>query len=167
MCLCFCFVWACGFCPSFLCATCSCQFVLTPPILLPVYWFIFPSCFPSLPSSFAPFIISLCLQFRVGSYLMFDVVCVLSSPVLPCPALPCPALPCLLASPFVFPLRGSFCLFVYFYFLLNKLSITCIWVFALFHSPNSWQFYITIILFSNITGFISNTHYTQYTHFLY
>ncbi len=69
MCLCFCFVWARGFCPSFLCATCSCQFVLTPPILLPGYWLIFPSCFPSLPSSFAPFIISLCLQFRVGSYL--------------------------------------------------------------------------------------------------
>ncbi len=111
MCLCFCFVWACGFCPSFLCATCSCQFVLTPPILLPVYWIIFHSCFPSLPSSFAPFIISLCLQFRVGS--LPNVRCrlcpvlscpvlscpvlscpVLSCPVLSCPALPCPALPC-------------------------------------------------------------------------
>ncbi len=32
---------------------------------------------------------------------------------------PCPALPCLLASQLVFPLRGSFCLFVL--FLLNKL----------------------------------------------
>ncbi len=97
MCLCFCFVWACGFCPSFLCATCSCQFVLTPPILLPVYWLIFPSCFPSLPSSFAPFIISLCLQFRVGS--LPNVRCclcpALSSPALPSPAQPCPALPSL------------------------------------------------------------------------
>ncbi len=41
--------------------------VVTPPILLPVYWLIFPSCSPSLPSLFAPFIISLCLQFHVGS----------------------------------------------------------------------------------------------------
>ncbi len=90
MCLCFCFVWACGFCPSFLCATCSCQFVLTPPILLPVYWFIFPSCFPSLPSSFSPFIISLCLQFRVGS--LPNVWCRLC-PIQPCPALSSSALP--------------------------------------------------------------------------
>ncbi len=36
----------------------------------------------------------------------------LSSLALSCPA--CPALPCLLASQFVFPLRGSFCLFVCF-----------------------------------------------------
>ncbi len=33
--------------------------VLTPPILLPDYWLICPTCLPSLPSSFAPFIISL------------------------------------------------------------------------------------------------------------
>ncbi len=87
-CACVSVLWACGFCPSFLCATCSCQFVLIPPILLPVYWFIFPSCFPSLPSSFAPFIISLCLQFRVGS--LPYVRCRL------CPVQPCPARPCLL-----------------------------------------------------------------------
>lgn len=41
--------------------------VLTPPILLPVYWLIYPTCFSSLPSSFAPFIISLCLQSRASS----------------------------------------------------------------------------------------------------
>ncbi len=62
-----------------------------------VYWLIFPGCFPSLPSSFAPFKISLCLQFRVGS--LPNVWCrlcpALSSLVQPCPALPCPALPCL------------------------------------------------------------------------
>ncbi len=50
-----------------MCHVLSCQFVLTPPILLSVYWLISPSCFPSLPSSFAPFKISLCLQFRVGA----------------------------------------------------------------------------------------------------
>ncbi len=74
------------FCVStwLLCATCSRQFVLTPPILLPGYWLIFPSCFPSLPSSFAPFIISLCLQFHVGS--LPNVWCRL------CPVQPCPAL---------------------------------------------------------------------------
>ncbi len=48
------------------------------------------SCFPSLPSSFAPFIISLCLQFRVGS--LPYVRCRLC-PALPCPALSSPALP--------------------------------------------------------------------------
>ncbi len=52
--------------------------VLTPTILLPDYWLICPTCLPSLPSSFAPFIIFLCLP----------------CPALPCPALPCPALPC-------------------------------------------------------------------------
>ncbi len=130
MCLCFCFVWARGFCPSFLCATCSRQFVLTPPILLPGYWLIFPSCFPSLPSSFAPFIISLCLQFRVGS-LPF-VRCRLC-PVQPCPVQPCPA------SQFVFPLRGSFCLFVCF-IILNKSPLTsCIWVLASSIPPDTWH----------------------------
>ncbi len=108
MCLCFCFMWARGFCPSFLCATCSCQFVLTPPILLPVYWLIFPSCFPSLPSSFAPFIISLCLQFHVGS--LPYVRCRL------CPALSSPVQPCLACQPasLFFPYGVVFvCLFYY------------------------------------------------------
>ncbi len=36
--------------------------VLTPPILLTDYWLIFPTCLSSLPSSFAPFIIFLCLH---------------------------------------------------------------------------------------------------------
>ncbi len=84
---------------------------------------IFPSCFPSLPSSFAPFIISLCLQFRVGS--LSNVRCRpcpdLSCPVQPCPALsslvlPCPALssPALPASqPVCFSPTGLF-LFVLF-----------------------------------------------------
>ncbi len=47
--------------------------VLTPPILFPDYWFICPTCVVSLPSSFAPFIISLCLQSRASS--SSNVVC--------------------------------------------------------------------------------------------
>ncbi len=95
VCLCFCFVWAHGFCLSFLCAMCSCQFVLTAPILLLDNWFICPTCY-SLPSSIAPFNISLCLQSRVGSFLyaVYSLCPALPCPGLPWPALPCPALPC-------------------------------------------------------------------------
>ncbi len=60
--------------------------VLTPPILFPDNWLICPTCLPSLPSSFAPFIISLCLQSRASlSRFTLDVSC----PV--CPALSCQA----------------------------------------------------------------------------
>ncbi len=45
-----------------MCHVLSSQFVLTPPILLPDYWLICPTCLSSLPFSFAPFIFSLCLQ---------------------------------------------------------------------------------------------------------
>ncbi len=44
--------------------------VFTPPILLPDYWLICPTCLPSLPSSFAHFIISL-LPCLVSSYPVF------------------------------------------------------------------------------------------------
>ncbi len=71
--------------------------VLTPPILLPDYWLICPTCI-FLVTSFAPFIISLCLQSCASSSL--HVSC------LPCRALSCLAKP---ASCPVFPLRGSFC----------------------------------------------------------
>ncbi len=74
----------------FVCWPCACVFVLCEHVasvlvfcvpcalmsiwlLLPVYWLIFPSCSPSLPSSFAPFIISLCLS-SSSSYV--DVVVV-------------------------------------------------------------------------------------------
>ncbi len=53
--------------------------------------------FPSLPSSFAPFIISLCLQSCASSSSMLplSVSCpVLSCPVLSCPVLSCPVLSC-------------------------------------------------------------------------
>ncbi len=65
--------------------------VLTPPILFPDYCLICPTCVLSLPSSFAPFIISLCLQSCASS--SSHVSCpalsslVLSSLVQPCPAL--------------------------------------------------------------------------------
>ncbi len=83
MCMCFCFVSAHGFVSVF-CMPCALiSIVLTPPFLFPDYWWICPTSLPSLPSSFAPFIISLCLQY--------------------CPALSCPALPSLVASCLVFP----------------------------------------------------------------
>ncbi len=69
----------------------------------------FPQLLSLLPSSFAPFIISLCLQFRLGS-----LPYVGSSYVL-CPALPCPALSCL---PVCFSPTGLF-LFVLF-IIINK-----------------------------------------------
>ncbi len=92
--------------------------VLTPPILLPDYWLICPPVFSSLPSSFSPFIISLCLQSRASS--SSHVSCrALSCLVVPCRDLsclvvPCPALPSLPSLCLVFPLRGSFCCIVYF-----------------------------------------------------
>ncbi len=67
-------------CLHFLCHVLSCQFVLTPPTLFPDYWLICPTCLCSLPSSFAPFILSLCLQSYASSSL--NVSC-------SCPAKPC------------------------------------------------------------------------------
>ncbi len=72
--------------------------VLTPPILLPDYCLICPTCLSSLPSSFACFIVSLCLQ-SCASSSSLNPICVLScpvlsSPVLSCPVLSCPVVPC-------------------------------------------------------------------------
>ncbi len=81
--------------------------LLTPPILLTDYWLIFPTCLPSLHSSFAPIIISLRLQSCASSSSMLP--CVVS-----CLALPCPAKPCCQS---IFPYRVVFiyCCFVLFY----------------------------------------------------
>ncbi len=95
-----------------MCHVLLCQFVLTPPILLPVYWLICPTCLPSLPSSFAPFKISLCLQFRCWFLVSFRMSC-----VLPCLFQPCPALP---ACQSVFPLWGCFCLFYLLLLLIKR-----------------------------------------------
>ncbi len=123
MCLCFCFVWADSFSHSF-CVPCalmsSIVIVLTPPLLFPDCWFVCPTCVTSLPSSFAPFIISLCLQ-SCASLSSKCCVCLVSCPTLPrlalpcpappCLALPCPALPCLAlhcpAMPVCFPSLSS------------------------------------------------------------
>ncbi len=77
--------------------------VLTPPILLPDCWFIFPTCVISLASSFAPFIISLFLQYNDSS--SSNVLC--SCLVLPCQAL----LPAVLLFPNGSSI-GLFCLFL-------------------------------------------------------
>ncbi len=84
-------------CLSFLCAMYShVNLSWTPPILFPDYWLICPTCLSSLPSSFAPFIISLCLQSCASSSSNVSCSCLaLPCLTLPCLALPCLALPCL------------------------------------------------------------------------
>ncbi len=73
------------------CVSCAVMsIVLTPPIFLPDYWLICPTCLPSLPSSFAPSIISLLLQFWASS---------LSNVSWPCLVLSFQALPVVLFSP--------------------------------------------------------------------
>ncbi len=86
--------WPCA-CVSVLCEHVASVLVFCVPralmsICLDPTHLVFPSCFPSLPSSLAPFIISLCLQFRVGS--LPYVRCRLC-PALSCPALSSPVLP--------------------------------------------------------------------------
>ncbi len=71
--LCFCFVWAHGFCLSF-CVPCALMSIC----LDPTHLVICPTCLPSLPSSFAPFIISLCLHFRCCFVVSHRMSCVLS-----------------------------------------------------------------------------------------
>ncbi len=78
--------------------------VLTLPILFPDYWLVCPTSFSSLPSSFAPFIISLSLLSCASS--SSNVSC-------SCLALPCLASPRLASGP-AFPLPGSFSLFIFF-----------------------------------------------------
>ncbi len=123
-----CLVWTCGLwvfslaaclCPV-LHNVLSCQFVLTPPILFPDYWLICPTCLSSLPSSFAPFIISLCLQSCASSSLNFSCL------------LPCQAV---LFS----PMGGFVCLFVLFKFLQIKSHLLHHWVLASSLHPQPWQ----------------------------
>ncbi len=83
--------------------------VLTPPILSPDYWLIFPTCLLSLPSSFAPFICT---------YAPF--VC---SPVPVrhrCYPVLCPVLPCQALLPVCFSLWGGFCLMLFVLFFIDK-----------------------------------------------
>ncbi len=90
--------------------------VLTPPILLPDYWLICPTCV-FLITLLICSLYNLCLQSRAGSSSNVPE-CILSCPVLPCLAVPCPALPSLPAVLF-FPYGVvSVCLFCF--ILMNK-----------------------------------------------
>ncbi len=83
------------------CVPCALMLILlTQTILFPDCWLICSTWLSSLPSSFAPFIISLCLQSWASSLSYVPLLCADS-------ALPCQA--CQLSC---FPLRGSFCLFL-------------------------------------------------------
>ncbi len=61
----FCFVWARGFCPSFLCAMCSHVICLDPTHLVTCLLFHFPQLLSLVTLPICSFIISLCLQFAV------------------------------------------------------------------------------------------------------
>ncbi len=117
--------------------------VLSPPILFPDYWFICPTGLPSLPSSFAPFIISLCLQSCASSSL--NVSC--SCPALPCPVQPRPALPCSALPAILFSPRGSFS-FLIFILCLIKAHLLHHWVLASSLHPTTLTY--SLKLFSSI-----------------
>ncbi len=130
MCLCFCFVWAHGFVFVF-CVPCALMsIVLTPPILLPDYWLICPTCVSLVTLLICSLFILLVLAFLC----QFVVVPLYPVPALPCLVLPCLVMPflvvpCLVVPcpvlPDFFPPRGSFgCLFC-FIFLINKSPSLC------------------------------------------
>ncbi len=125
MCLCFCFVWAHGFCLSFLCAM---SIVLTPPILLPDYWLIFPTCV-YLVTLLICSLYNL-LVFAVLFQFVIDVTlwCVLS----------CPARPTHIAS--LFSPTGWF-LFVaiLFIFIVNKAHYSAVLSPRLIPLAKPWQ----------------------------
>ncbi len=95
--------------------------VLTPPILLPDYWLICPTCVSLITLICSLFIL---LVFAVLCQFVVNVNLVVPCPALPCPALPCLALPCLacpalpcqtlLPAVLFFPIRDnfSFCIFL-------------------------------------------------------
>ncbi len=109
--------------------------VLTPPILLPDYWLICPTCLSSLPSSFAPIIIVLCLQ-SCASSSSFHPGC-----ILPCLVLSSLVLPSLCLVP-VFPPRGNFCC-CFCFILLIKAHLLHHWVLASSLHPHPWHFWFS------------------------
>ncbi len=144
MCLCFCLVWAHGFCLSFLCAICSHVNCLDPTHL--VTWLLVN--LPHLSFLVTLLICSLynLLVFAVLCQFIIDVTLVVS-----CPALPCPALPCLLACQLsCFTLRCSFCFFVCYCFVLFFSKIKAHYPEQpsprLIPSPQPWQIVIIIII---------------------
>ncbi len=103
--------------------------VLTPRILLPDYWLICPTCLPSLPSLFSPFIIFLldCLQ-----------SCASSSFMLPC-VVSCLALPSLCCQS-VFPYGVFFVCCCFVLYLTNKAHSPAQLSPHLIPSPQPWQY---------------------------
>ncbi len=89
--------------------------VLTPPILLPDYWLICPTCV-HLVTLLICSLYNL-LVFAVPCW--FVVECILSCPIQPCPVQPCQAW-----LPACFPLRGSFCLFILVLY-INESPFSC------------------------------------------
>ncbi len=127
--------------------------------------------FISLPSLFAPFIISLCLQF-----------CARSSLMLPCPA---PLRQAWLPAILFFPLWGSFVCFVCFvYFITHKKPIIQYWrcfFFIILMNHSIWLKSHTFFFFKldlNVSSyffhdlglkwlFSSHTHFHDGYHFIY
>ncbi len=126
MCLCFCFVWAHGFCLSVPCALMS--IVLTPPILFPDYWLICPTRF---------YLVTL-LICSLHNLLVFAVLCqFVIAYILSCPVQLGQAW-----LPAWFPLQGSFwCCFVL--FSINKSPSLCTTSPRLIPSPQPWQHQVT------------------------
>lgn len=112
------------------CVPCALVNVLAPPILLPRYWFICPTCFPSIPSLFAflfslPVFVVWC-SFVVKCYLSFEL----------CLFCACRAL----FLDFVISSwdLDFFVLFVWFmFYLIKTLLLLCIWVLAPFPSTHT------------------------------
>ncbi len=94
MCLCLFFVWAHGFCLSFLCVMSYHVNCLDPPIVLPDYWLISPTCV-SLVTLLICSLYNLLVFAVLCQFVIYVTVeCVLSCPVLSCPVLSCPVLSC-------------------------------------------------------------------------
>ncbi len=88
------FVWAHGFCLSFLCVMCYHVNCLDPPIVLPDYWLICPTCV-SLVTLLICSLYNLLVFAVLCQFVIYVTVeCVLSCPVLSCPVLSCPVLSC-------------------------------------------------------------------------
>ncbi len=102
----FCWPCACGFvlCEHMafvlvFCVPCALMsIVLTPPILLPDYWLICPTCVFLVTllicSLYNLLVFAVLCQFVIACILSCPVCLVLSCPALSCPVLPCPVLPC-------------------------------------------------------------------------
>ncbi len=126
--------------------------MLIPHILFPDYWLICHTCVISSPSSFAPFIISLCLP-SCASFIVECCLCLASCPALHCPALPCPVLSCpVLSCQSVFPF--SSCKGVLAHILPPTLTTYIhiyIYIFTVLYE-HSYKLYIYIYIYILVVG---------------